>query len=286
MQIPDGIRKSVAFVCYRATNKNDSLRLVGTAFYVTVPADDGSYTFGYIVTAKHLIVNIKEHSVDGNVYLRINKTDGTSAVHTSHVIDWRFHPDDHSVDVAVLSGFFSQDDFDTQPLDVALAASEKIIQENEIGIGDEVFLPGLFSNHAGYERNLPIVRIGNIAMMPEEPVNVGKLGPTDAYLIEARSIGGLSGSPVFVNLGASRIYGDTAHPNRGARFYWIGLMHGHWDAQVSEEDAIAEDIVAKDRVNMGIAIVIPVAKILEVIHQEAFMKLRQETLRQRKEALN
>jgi hypothetical protein len=49
---------------------------------------------------------------------------------------------------------------------------------------------GLFSEHQGAERNIPIVRVGNIAAMPEEPVLTTSWGAIDAYLIEARSIGG------------------------------------------------------------------------------------------------
>jgi hypothetical protein len=32
-----------------------------------------------------------------------------------------------------------------------------------VGIGDEVFITGLFANYAGEPRNLPIVRVGNLA---------------------------------------------------------------------------------------------------------------------------
>ena len=81
-----------------------------------------------------------------------------------------------------------------------MVATDKVINDNAIGVGDEVFLTGLFANHIGQQRNLPIIRVGNIALMPEEPVQHPSLGPIDAYLIEARSIGGLSGSPVFVHL--------------------------------------------------------------------------------------
>jgi hypothetical protein len=58
---------------------------------------------------------------------------------------------------------------------------------------------GLFKSHYGEQRNIPIIRIGNIAALPEEPVQTHYCGPTDAYLVEVRSIAGLSGSPVFKN---------------------------------------------------------------------------------------
>ncbi|MCK4470418.1 MAG: hypothetical protein KAW49_01390, partial [Anaerolineae bacterium] len=39
-----------------------------------------------------------------------------------------------------------------------------------LGAGDEVFIVGLFAHLAGSARNMPIVRMGNVAMMDEEPV--------------------------------------------------------------------------------------------------------------------
>ncbi len=38
--------------------------------------------------------------------------------------------------------------------------------------------------------------MGNIAMMPDEPVRTS-IGMMESYLIEVRSIGGLSGAPRF-----------------------------------------------------------------------------------------
>ena len=67
-------------------------------------------------------------------------------------------------------------------------------------MGDEVFVVGLFRHRHGTQRNIPIVRVGNLAALTEEKVATNDFGLVDAYLIEARSIGGLSGSPVFLNL--------------------------------------------------------------------------------------
>jgi hypothetical protein len=60
---------------------------------------------------------------------------------------------------------------------------------------------GLFSEHPGGDHNEPIARFGNIALMPAEKVTVDVGDSTAhirAYLVEARSWGGHSGSPAFV----------------------------------------------------------------------------------------
>ena len=72
----------------------------------------------------------------------------------------------------------------------------------------------------------------NIAMIPDEPVTTS-LGDIKAYLVEARSIGGLSGSPAFVR--------ETGAEGTGS-FYLLGLMHGHWG------------VPAKGRSGMGVYI--------------------------------
>lgn len=78
-------------------------------------------------------------------------------------------------------------------------ADEADIEAHAIGIGDEVLMVGLFTKRYGYRKNIPIVRGGIISAMPEEPIEDQETGNLyDAYLIEIRSIGGLSGSPVIV----------------------------------------------------------------------------------------
>ena len=84
-----------------------------------------------------------------------------------------------------------------------VARSDTIHSEG-IGIGDEVFMVGLFHRHTGRDRNEPIIRVGNIASLPSAPVPLDEGEKAEAILIEPRSIGGLSGSPVFVHMGYTR----------------------------------------------------------------------------------
>jgi hypothetical protein len=50
--------------------------------------------------------------------------------------------------------------------------------------------------HEGRQKNSPTARFGNIAQMPNEPVIIKRF-EQECFLVEARSIGGYSGSPVF-----------------------------------------------------------------------------------------
>jgi hypothetical protein len=77
-------------------------------------------------------------------------------------------------------------------------ATPEVIEREGIGIGDEIAIIGLFTRFSGKGRHFPIARIGNLAMLPTERIPVGGFAPMEAYLAEGRSIGGLSGSPVYV----------------------------------------------------------------------------------------
>ena len=107
--------------------------------------------------------------------------------------------------------------------------------------------------------------------MPEEPVST-MFGNMKAFLIECRSIGGLSGSSVSAWPGMFR-YIDGAVRGTGSNaqrtFRLIGLMHGHFGLPNSTD---------RERLNMGIAIVNTYDKILEVLNQPVFMAREREIL--------
>jgi hypothetical protein len=275
MQIPDEIRKCVVFVCYKTATET---KLAGTAFLIGVQLGISLFSSSYFVTAKHVIDGIRDKSVDQKVYLRMNlKGAGAKLVETP-IERWLSHPNESDVDVAVFNWAPSHEIFDYLFIPLEMAATQEIIKKENIGVGDDVFLTGLFQNHYGLQRNIPIIRVGNIASMPEEKVHT-KWGDIDAYLVEARSIGGLSGSPVFAYLGAMRMI-EKKTQFRGAVFYLLGLMHGHFDFPKLEIDNLEQDSLTNLQINMGIAIVVPVWKIMEVINQEIFANMRDATLRQ------
>ncbi|MCK5577053.1 MAG: trypsin-like peptidase domain-containing protein [Dehalococcoidales bacterium] len=249
----------------------------GTAFFVSAPLDIPDHHDCYLITAKHVIEGIKEKSIDQKVYVRMNLKSAPAKFVQAPIEKWLFHPEEANVDVAIFNWIPQQDIYDYRIVPINMAATEDVIKREEIGVGDDVFLTGLFVNHYGLERNIPIIRVGNIASMPEEKVRTEKLGDIDAYLVEARSIGGLSGSPVFAYLGAMRRIGNKVQMGRqGPLFYWLGLMHGHFDRSKLELDNLVEDSLINLKINMGIAIVVPVWKVIEVINQEIFMKRREE----------
>jgi hypothetical protein len=262
MKVPDEIRKCVAFIGQR-NQIDESFTYRGTCFFVGITYPDGFKT-GYAVTAKHVIENISKTG-SKEILTRYNLKNNKTVEVSTKFTDWAHHPDP-TVDIAInyFKGF--KPEMDHMALPISMFATDQVIKEEEIGIGEEVFITGLFKNHVGQAKNIPILRVGNIAGMPEEKVSAA-LGPMEAYLIEARSIGGLSGSPVFVNLGLIRnttkagVYMMTSH----SPHYFLGLMHGHWDENSSKVDDIEKNETRQ--VNMGIGIVVPASKLLDFLNR-------------------
>src|SRR5262249_36939137 len=153
------------------------------------------------VTARHVIDRIRDLSIDAQVYFRLNQRGGDAIEASMPLSDWVFHSDSR-VDVAVAPLALEFANLDQLWLPTTVFLTDEMIKADGVGPGDELFFPGLFSRHVGTKSNIPIIRTGNIAAMPQEIMT--KTGLATAYLAEARSIGGLSGSPVILPSGGVR----------------------------------------------------------------------------------
>jgi hypothetical protein len=268
MRVPEVLRQCVVFIGVSDVTPGGqpTLSFRGTAFFVTVSSesrvDQGFY---YLVTAKHVARRLRGREI----IVRANTKDGRSqTISSGGPMGWWHHPADESVDVAVTPFGLSTETFEYKHIPTDMFLSDEGIRDKKIGTGDEVFIVGLFTSLSGKARNLPIVRMGNIAMMPSERVPIKDYGTIEAYLIEARSIGGISGSPVFVQ--------ETTRGGVGT-IYLLGLMYGHWDVPPAiKNDAITVEEELLKGVNMGIAIVIPAKKILEVLMQPGLVAIRRK----------
>ena len=297
MRVPDEIRKSVLFI---GTLENpDEPKWRATGYFLAVPdlmitkPDEWvkgmgvrstiSYPFRFLATAKHVA-----EKLEGEEFaLRVNKIGGGVAILKGHAdTKWWYHPTDKEHVDAALTMFLPDEleDLDLFTVHVDLFADEQRIKELHIGAGDEVFIPGLFTKVTKTAQNVPVVRIGNLAMMPGEriPFKDGKL--FDAYLIESRSIGGLSGSPVFVRqtikmqgyTASGRFYNSANEPlpdnemvfiDAVGRIYFIGSVIGHWD------QSTGLSIAEQEAVNMGISPIVPAQKIKEIITQPELLDM-------------
>jgi hypothetical protein len=269
MRVPDRLLKCVGFIAHDTPN----IKYGGTGFVVSVRDAGLEYEFYYFVTAKHIAEKI-EH---GPFVVGLRGTTGQRKVLSGgDALRWWYHPTEpDNVDVAVTPFNAPADQIDIATVRDVMFVSKKTIAKFFIGVGDEVSVVGLFTRFHGELNHSPIVRIGNMAMMPDEPVRTRDFGLMEAYLIEGRSIGGLSGSPVFVRHTVFNKLptqdGDSLTMFGVGSLHFLGLMHGHWDLPL--DFASTEHAEA---VNMGISIVVPAYKILEVLNQPELLEMRRK----------
>jgi hypothetical protein len=158
--------------------------------------------------------------------------------------------------------------------------TEEKIKEYNIGIGDDVFMISRFIGHEGREENKPAVRFGNISVMPDpnDPV-VTDEGKQEAYLVEMRSVGGASGSPVFWY-----VPGHVPQPDykerRGVMIHplLLGVDCGHFSdpAPVLDPQDKEHPHGWHIRSNSGMAVVIPVWRIRQLLNKRRFVVAREE----------
>ncbi len=243
----------------------------GTAFFVAIGGDGLDDHSLFLLTADHVLEAAEGNDFDGKVRLRINTEHGDfKLVATDRAESWVKHSDER-VDAAAM--FWRRDSVGDLAIrtfpDKTFALGDRLLARRAVvSLGDDVYFPGLFAKHHGRARNVAIVRHGKIAMLANEQELIG--GVMFAHLIEARSIGGHSGSPVIVQHGPMRQLppGTSQHtfPNDtfDVIYLLLGMVQGHFTGAMLEADSLLQDN-GQESVNQGIATVVPVEKLWELL---------------------
>lgn len=284
MRIPDNILDCTVFVCL-PSSEADKPELIATAFLLGTPLEDtDGKGISYVVTAAHIAKKIRGRRFG----LRFNSLNGTILHWFGEDAIWWFHPEkEDATDAAVILLPQLPNGAILSVLPFTMLADEDLIRERGIGIGDEVFINGLFVPMKN-EVNEPIVRIGNIAFMPKHPVPAikiaGKMVDADVYLIECRSLTGLSGSPVFcretipvtVYRGDGPRKGEPVTGGMAGPFHLLGMMHGHWAIEPSEFDRVDFKTTTKrlGTYPTGISVVVPAKEIREILDCPELLRMR------------
>ena len=273
LRILDDIQKCVVYLGELSKNNNEP-EYGGTAFFVSVPMETvQGRSHVYLITADHNFAKIKSD----DIYIRYNTRAGLAKELKTKRVEWK-RPGNSIAqgtelkDVAALliNDKIQDGDFITIPSN--MWATENIRKTNVVGVPDEVYMVGLFTKAQGNQKNIPIVRAGTISSVPDQKINSPYGWMDKTYLIEGRSVGGLSGSPLFVYK-ADFVSGGIIHKN-----FLLGLMHGHWDVLENKINEAKIHIPSEDEkgVNLGIAIVISVDEIRNFLYSEEIMKERKE----------
>ena len=225
----------------------------GTAFNLCAEYSPGSEALlVYVVTAGHCVRG-------GYTTVRANALGGGIAVATIPDERWHHHKDGSDVAVAAMRGFDRVPDFTHLPVNLGVQRGF------DLGIGDAVFMLGRLIGVDGRDTNLVSLRFGNISMIPSEPIPASKglTADQEALVVEMRSIGGYSGSPVFV-------YDDTRGDDPFLSSRLLGLDYCHFNT-----------LGETGYVNSGHAGVVPAWKIWELLHEDEDVLMERREIAER-----
>ncbi len=301
MRFGDQIRACVVFFGYPDDRAGKGgIDCIGTGFLLKYG------DVGYLVTVKHLALDLG----DDPFLIRVNRKDGTAENLYADSANWTHHPDP-TVDVSVVvltipnmldyeCLYLEQDPFLFKPEE---------FEKTNVGVGNFVYTLGLFRLLVGEKRNLVACHFGTISMLPQNE-RVPVIDWTDpdgqrtisveGYLVESQSLRGLSGAPVFVRPEMNIRFGDAfgrdkpilrdGDPNP-AQFLpsiaatrdavrLLGLWQGAWEARPDQVLGLEKKKTADEdiRVPVGMGIVVPYQKILEVLDMPELKDQRSKLL--------
>ncbi len=270
LRLADDARKCVAYLGYNASDDELDIEPVGTGFLVS------SFGRTFLVTARHVA---EEFKTDPFV-IRLNDKNGVGKNDPVDNVKWHYYPGDENMDVALFE--YSPPkwaDYVAFPRKAFL--SEFKLKSKKIGPGDLVYVVGVFSLLHGKKRNIPAVHTGHVALMADdEPIPLqdwrDQTGQTTietfGYLIEAQTLPGTSGGPVFarrvVDMQSTleKTIGKKLEAWSYGSVWLLGLWQGSWYGAPERYLKLPRD--EDVRVPLGTGIVIPAIRIIETLEQD------------------
>lgn len=248
----------------------------------------------YAVTNSHVVKR------DGRSRaLRMNKIDGEVEVITTPGSAWHHHDD---ADVAAVPLHVDQKAIRLSDIPAEIFLTPEDVAGQFYVDGDDCMFIGRHHGLDGKQRNTPAVRMGSVAIMTPEPVD-----RTDTHgrheesiALEARSLSGFSGSPVFVwqsgQIAAPR-YGSgligsersligkwpiVVHGTLESRFAFLGITWGHMKGPNAVVDPGDDEDDAEKALtlNSGIMLAVPAWRIKELLDSEELAAMREEAEKQ------
>ncbi len=154
----------------------------------------GKGTQHYAVTNWHVACDA------GASIIRLNTVDGGTDIIEFGPEEWCFDPGKHDIAITPIT-------IDEKIHSVSAVSTKMLYnprpdwgKDHNVGVGDDVFMIGLFVDHGGFTTNIPSARFGNISMLPDKRAKIKQ--PTgfrgESFIVDMHSRSGFSGSPVYV----------------------------------------------------------------------------------------
>jgi hypothetical protein len=227
----------------------------GSGFLVYQPSPRSGVPLIFAVSNAH-VVGEPGHSP----VVRLNTHDGATSIIELGDDDWTPHEDGDDVAVALLGLEPAFHKFMPIPRAVFAQEGGQWAKEHPVAPGDDVFMLGRFVAHDGKQRNKPVVRFGHVAMLPE-PIKTKRGVMQSSFLVEALSLSGFSGSPVF------SFQGQLTWGMAVSTGWLLGMDWGHIRQRQSVREPSGDVVNEKWYVNQnsGFIGVVPAWKIADVL---------------------
>jgi hypothetical protein len=230
---------------------------VGTAFIAGYEED--GYTHRYLVTAKHCI------QAEQQTWVRV-LADNNELGEPIRIRKWI---EDPRQDLAVAPFALRSGGWRQIPLGFTVLRPA----EQPPRLGDRVYFPGLLSVPSMADRNVPFVRSGTLGAIGQRDIRATYHYPDgreltlvhdNIHLIDAVSFEGFRGAPCMIQSDQwRRVQGlvngqpvdGIAH---GENTLLLGIVVGHFNERDDDESLL----------NSGIAIVLPVSYLRDLIHND------------------
>lgn len=271
LRIPDFVLDCAIYLYGSVEEARRGHHSGASGFLVGVPSEvfpTGHY-FTYAVTNRHVIDK-------GASVVRLNVVGGDVDVVDLKPTDWSSHP---SQDLAAAPIQISQAHHKMQFVTPEMFLSKGAMKEWDVGPGDDTFIVGRFVYADGGIINQASARFGKISMNPGQPVKQASGHLQESFLVESHSIGGYSGSPVFVYfhpMSLREMHPDTNKEEPLA--YLLGVDWGHLPSQripVTKRNRLEEGsgFVEEEtdfgvQLNSGIMGVVPAWHVMDLLNLE------------------
>jgi hypothetical protein len=246
MQVHDQILKSTVFIGYK--DPRGEFLTEGTGFIFNIP--DADLMFGYTATCAHVVRASAQVGTEyeRKVCVSFNTKEGGTRVFETDIAEWTFHKDNVDACLLGVKEEWDRDNaLDTGPLDMSSLANKEVYEQSCLSLGDDLFIAGLWVGRPGQRKNLPIVRVANLAAKP---------------------LGGTSGAPLFLHTTPFRSMrgatGRITDTSAILPYLIIGMIQGsHAGNYLGEfvgEDGVPNRI-SDSQFNAGISIAIPIGEL-------------------------
>ena len=241
----------------------------GTGFLVGLPWEQGNGTHWYAVTNHHVACR------DGFSVIRMNTRDGKSQTIDADRWYWLKGHDLAVHRIEASEHFAVGHIFDFRaPMYAEIKLAQEIIDQYSLGIGDEVFSVGRFTDLSGQGRNVPLVRSGIVALMTPTLIRTDTPWKKEPVrVVEMRSRSGFSGSPVYIYIDVltTRLIEGEHSPVDPWKFHgpWLlGVHSGQFPADQNNPDPAGA--------GSGMATVVPCEALTTLLQDEKTVAERKE----------